>query len=482
MTSNRFVIDSSASRAFAVLSGDFNPIHLDPLSARRMKFGRTIVHGMHLCLQTLELGLADGVSSVRPVAMKVSFSRPVYHGQTVLLEEKPGKGRRRWTLSSEEGTACTVTLKLSGKDAALHPGTAMDGIVDTPWPGIDCTVQNPCEVVGLAGILEPCLDQDGLTRMFPVLARRLPHSIIVSLLAATRIVGMICPGYHSLFSGCSLDFSDNAQIRSELAYRVEHWDERTDMVTIALSGLGVQGTLETFFRSASVNQTTMDVVRRMVAADAFADWNALVAGGSRGLGEVTGKIIAAGGGRCCLTYGQGALDAQHVCKEITAAGGRCGTHHLDILKRDTWTSVLECGPFSHLFYFASPPILFNTWGNWREDLYRRYVDFYQDAFREIIDFLLDAEPRKPKPLGIFYPSTVFLDTPEPGADEYIKAKEGGERLCDQLKQRHGDLLDIHCPRLPRMLTDQTASDAAPTQDPLKVMLGQLSAMAGKISR
>lgn len=33
---------------FARLSGDFNPIHLDPLAARRTRAGDTVVHGVHM--------------------------------------------------------------------------------------------------------------------------------------------------------------------------------------------------------------------------------------------------------------------------------------------------------------------------------------------------------------------------------------------------------------------------------------------------
>ena len=39
--------------AFAEISGDYNPIHLDDLIARRSIFGETIVHGMHLILWVL---------------------------------------------------------------------------------------------------------------------------------------------------------------------------------------------------------------------------------------------------------------------------------------------------------------------------------------------------------------------------------------------------------------------------------------------
>ena len=49
---------------FARLSGDFNPIHMDPLTARRTNASATVVHGIHAVLWALdklvELGLVKG--------------------------------------------------------------------------------------------------------------------------------------------------------------------------------------------------------------------------------------------------------------------------------------------------------------------------------------------------------------------------------------------------------------------------------------
>lgn len=39
---------------FARLSGDFNPIHLDPLAARRTRAGDTVVHGVHMLAWSLD--------------------------------------------------------------------------------------------------------------------------------------------------------------------------------------------------------------------------------------------------------------------------------------------------------------------------------------------------------------------------------------------------------------------------------------------
>ncbi|MDZ7782386.1 MAG: MaoC/PaaZ C-terminal domain-containing protein [Halioglobus sp.] len=50
-----FRITTEESQQFARLSGDFNPLHLDPIAARRTQFGRTLIHGVCGTLRALDL-------------------------------------------------------------------------------------------------------------------------------------------------------------------------------------------------------------------------------------------------------------------------------------------------------------------------------------------------------------------------------------------------------------------------------------------
>ena len=42
-------------RRFADLSGDCNPMHMDPVAARRLLSGQLVVHGVHTLLAALEM-------------------------------------------------------------------------------------------------------------------------------------------------------------------------------------------------------------------------------------------------------------------------------------------------------------------------------------------------------------------------------------------------------------------------------------------
>jgi 3-hydroxybutyryl-CoA dehydratase len=71
-------------RAFAELSGDRNPVHLDDEYAARSRFGRRVAHGM-LAASLLSAVLANELPGRGTVYLSQSlrFNAPVFPGDTV---------------------------------------------------------------------------------------------------------------------------------------------------------------------------------------------------------------------------------------------------------------------------------------------------------------------------------------------------------------------------------------------------------------
>ena len=96
-------LDQSDITAFADLSGDSNPVHLDEAFARSTLFRGRIAHG--LLVQSIASGLAwqTGIFSGTIVAlaeMSMRFEAPVRPGDTIrvelsVLEKDPSPGPRR---------------------------------------------------------------------------------------------------------------------------------------------------------------------------------------------------------------------------------------------------------------------------------------------------------------------------------------------------------------------------------------------------
>jgi len=71
--------------AFARISGDDNPIHVDPGFAARTRFGRTVAHGMLLyaVLWTLVRRHCPGM---RHAAQSLMFPSPAFAGEALVFE------------------------------------------------------------------------------------------------------------------------------------------------------------------------------------------------------------------------------------------------------------------------------------------------------------------------------------------------------------------------------------------------------------
>jgi len=197
-------------------------------------------------------------------------------------------------------------------------------------------------------------------------------------------------------------------------------------------------------------QLSVAEVATHVTSGEFAQCTALVVGGSRGLGEVAAKIIAAGGGTPIITYATGENDALRVSEEIHSCGSLCEVVKLDInLPIATQLAGLENAP-KQLLYFATPMI-----GGRRATLFDRhrfekFVRFYVTGFYECCCVLID---RGAAPLTALYPSTIFVEDRPVGVTEYAMAKAAGEQLCRDMNLGFASFRALVF-RFPRLATDQ----------------------------
>lgn len=87
------------------LSGDLNPLHLDPEAAKRGGFDRPILHGLctyGYAVRSVINGVLDG-NVTRFRSFKARFSKSVYPGDTLTTRCWVEKGRCLVTVSTEQG-------------------------------------------------------------------------------------------------------------------------------------------------------------------------------------------------------------------------------------------------------------------------------------------------------------------------------------------------------------------------------------------
>lgn len=111
-TGTRWQLPANLGRTYASVSGDHNPIHLYPLTAKALGFPRQIAHGMWSkarCIAALENRLPDAVR------VDVAFKRPILLPGPVAFGSRP----------TDDGYAFSLTDPRTGAPHLLGTTTAL---------------------------------------------------------------------------------------------------------------------------------------------------------------------------------------------------------------------------------------------------------------------------------------------------------------------------------------------------------------------
>jgi NADP-dependent 3-hydroxy acid dehydrogenase YdfG len=450
--------------AFAGLSGDRNPMHLDAVWARRTQAGAPAVHGMHLLLWVLDTLARSRDNLPQVCSLKSRFSNLVVIGDDAAVDLLEYDERRaRLAVMVNQVTAAQIIVEFGGrrsKDPAPQAAPVPSAIPNVP---LDMTFE---QMQSSAGALHYATPASAAAAVFPAAARWIGAERASALCASSSLVGMVCPGLHSMYANLAVDLVEDQDTSDSLAFRVIFSDPRFRLFRMSVSGGGIAGTVECMARIPPVSQKTMRSLSGIVDPAEFLGSTALIVGGSRGLGELTAKLIASGGGKVLVTYSMGRSDAESVAADIASAGGECACLEYNVrAPAAQQLQGLAVAP-THLYYFATPVILRKQAQSYSPQRLREFLDFYVDGFWELIRYL-HARNRE---LSVFYPSSVYVEETPRGMTEYAMAKSAGELLCGSLNETLAPLR-IHVNRLPRLATDQTASNLpAETQSALDTLL------------
>jgi len=419
-------------------------MHLDVQVARRLLLGGVAVHGIHLVLWALDSLLAAGVALPALRSIRVHFDRPAGLDDEIALQWEVAENQITVTAGNSLGRLMRMRLH-----AGAGRGPAWDG--SRALPPAHCQEKVLDDLATEAGDLALALPA-GFATLFPHLHQGFSATQSAILLASTRLVGMICPGRHSIFSGLSLTFEQEPAAPGKLAYTVSRADPRVGLIDIAISGAGCRGRLETFLRPGPILQPSFAALRGAIPAGGFVGQRALIIGGARGLGELTAKLLAMGGADVTITYRQGADDAASLGADAAAAGFSLHAMHFDIGSPPAAVPA-PAGKFTHSYYYASPRIIPGELSGFAAGRLARYLEYYVNGFARSVEWL---RSRAVADVCVWYPSSIFVDQPPPGLAEYAMAKACGEALCVHMTT-HLSPMRVVSDRLPRLATDQNQS-------------------------
>lgn len=456
---------------FAALSNDRNPMHVDPVAARRTQAGAPVVHGVHATLWAME-HFVRAHPGRRATDIGVRFERFLYVGETieaVVTVDAPDKVVIE--LRTDGSRAAVATLGFAG---TLQPdGRASFDPTADARPVAEPIARDIGDLAGLADAFRPTGTDQALTDSFPALSALYGTVPIRSFAALSTLVGMECPGLLSIFSKLLIAF-DPAIGTADTAFRyaVRRVQPLLRSAVIDVRAPGIHGHVETFVRQPPITQPDTISLRQAISPMLAASDKVLIVGGSRGLGELTAKLVANAGADVTITYARGVDEARAIANDITVSGGRCRILPFDINAPLPEQVATLGGPFTHLYYFATPPIFRKRGKIYDRAVLDTFLTFYVDAFSHVAQAVIAGCPAA----RIFFPSTSAVDEQPKGSLEYVISKLAGETLCAELTRTFPNI-HLLVERLPRILTDQTAT-VLPVRsaEPLDLLLPIITGM------
>ena len=442
---------------FAEQSGDWNPIHVDPVAARRSLTGDVVVHGMLTLLWALECYCAN--SGKVPKKITVSFQRPISCGEAIDLFVEQISNTEDCLQIFNRKEVVTI-IRTEGSCLMPNQGIPASEVL----PRTEPSYLRFADIKDLSGVLELQAVSGHVKSQFPKLVEVIGLLPVAAIMASSRIVGMKCPGLLSLYSGAMFELVPDDE-STGLNWKVVRHTLAQAPVRLSINGAGITGVLDAFVRPDPVLQPAISKIASQIEPGLCRGQVAWVIGGGRGLGEVVSKIVATGNGHVVLTYNQGEHDAVRVAEEITSWGGSCEIFHMDVHDNTTVMRMIQSvrAP-THLYFFASRKIVHSRNDFFDQALFGEFIETYVNSFARIIMAVSEITSY---PLKIFYPSTVFIDELPKEFPEYVSAKSAGEVLCNYLSSQLTNF-DIVVKRLPRLRTDQTNTlIRIPTSDPVE---------------
>ena len=457
--SNTFDLDDQYW--FAQVSGDYNPIHIDEIESRKLHSGGILVHGIHTVIWALDCFFRNSATK-NICALKTQFFKPIYLGQklSIVLENIDTKRDVIKVYDKE----LLVSIIVETSDIAFGD-KIVDGVYSFEFP-------KEFKYNDLTNVLPISLSEKKILSRFPHICKSVGLEVVSNIIGLSRLVGMECPGIDSLFAGFNIKFTHVNEVDPNRIYwSISKYHGNHAPINISVKSSVMEGFISAFIRPKPVTQLAFGQISNFTKNRIdLSNTYSIIIGGSRGLGEVTSKIIASYGGNVIVTYYNGQNEAIEICEDINSNSQEklAVPLYLNVENPRNLLDYISDNAIQVdvIYYFATPKIKGVSSIELEKDMLNIFNSYYTVYFSSILKLLEDNLTNKIK---IFYPSTVFLNTGNMNLMEYVLAKKSAEIFIEHVSCRLKNI-EIIVHRLEMLNTDQNNSVfPVETEDPLIIM-------------
>ena len=436
---------------FANISCDHNPIHVNPLIARRLISGRCIVHGVNILLTGLNFLFKKKIN-FKFNKIKFILFNPVYIGEKVYFIKKIKN--RNLVISIENNSTTFAEIIFE----ETKQGQIKEFYIKNRYLNNINTVKKYNKIEKFEGIkqnkknYEINLNNFSFSKKYANTKNILNVNQFTTILSLSYFVGMICPGLNSILSSIEINFNNNEVKDKKIIFLVEKFYKGINLVKIKFLG-NLHGEIKAFLHPGCVLQPAIKEIKKLVKPKEFIGINSLIIGGSRGLGELTAKILTSGKGNVNITYFNGRKEALELKKIIKfETGQNCEIEKIDILGDKFKNKIRRFSNYDFIFYYPTPKIFRKKEENFDNEIFKNFYKYYVKKFIFMCNLL---EKKISKKLIVFFPSTIFIKETPRYLREYVEAKLLSERLIKKFNNKFSKIKVITI-RLPKLKTDQTS--------------------------
>ncbi|UED72201.1 non-ribosomal peptide synthetase [Brevibacillus sp. DP1.3A] len=452
--------------AFAKLSHDVNPLHVDAEYARKTPYGGCLVHGVFGTLTVLEQHLNPGMQeSLYLHSLKVRFNRPLKVGNVYESELCSTNGSQAKLRIFEQGETLfeiDVRYERVPRQRYSHNYT-------TASVSLNISELEKDEIATLSNAGQYSLNASALVETF------LLQSQLTSIIWTSYCVGMLAPGRQALFTGFELDFLPNVPEKAQQATTISYM-VNTDQFDEQLGSLSVTGSifasgtmlgncrLESFVRPRprQYGLEKFAAHGRIPSGRAFDGQVVVVTGASRGLGANLAKLFAVQGAKVVLNYRSSVIEAQTIQDELVAAGSEVIIVQGNITHQEDCQYLLKetLQRFGRVDLVVNNAFDFIVNRGWDTISFDEFQVSVSSALRMVFLMAKTFLPELERTAGTMLTiSSKYVDIPEEGFVEYVTAKSAIEGMMKSLSCEFRNVKQAVI-RPQKFLSDQTITNVS----------------------